>query len=412
MEKVAIIGGGVVGLFSAYYLSNEGHQVVVIDKGDFSQGCSFGNAGMIVPSHVIPLAAPGMITKGVRWMFDQKSPFYIKPRINRELVSWGLKFYRSANQNHVDTSKTALRDLSLLSKSLYHKIASEFDQFQYEENGLLMLYRTPNVGHEEIEAGKIALDLGLEVDFLDQNQLHSLDYGVSTSAIGGVHYKSDAHLNPNRLMSFLLSKLRTNGVEFIEKTEIEQIEQRNGGIYSLQTKAGVIEADQYVVAAGSWSSSLAKSLGEELLLLPGKGYSFTKEFLLHQPKIPTILCEGKVAVTPFGNSTRFGGTMEITHVRDNFINMKRVEGIVDTINAFYPDANIYLPKESEVWKGFRPCSPTGLPYIARSQRISNVVYATGHGMMGLSLAPATGLLVSELISEKKTSLSLSHFAVG
>lgn len=409
MGKVVIIGGGVIGLFSAYYLSEKGHQVVIVDKGDFTQGCSFGNAGMIVPSHVIPLAAPGMISKGVRWMFDQKSPFYVKPKLNRELLSWGLKFYRSANENHIQNSKTALRDLSLLSKSLYQKIAEKTDQFQYEEKGLLMLYRTISVGQEEIEAGKIAQDLGLEVDFLHQNQLNDLDYGIATSAIGAVHYKSDAHLNPNKLMSFLLTKLRERGVEFLENTEIESIDKKQGRIHSLQTKNGAIDADQFIIAAGSWSSKLAKMLGEVLLLLPGKGYSFTKASVANQPKIPTILCEGKVAVTPMGDSIRFGGTMEITDVRDNFINMKRVEGIVETINAFFPSTNMEVPKESEIWKGFRPCSPTGMPYIGRSKKLSNVVYATGHGMMGLSLAPATGLLSAQLVANEQPEIEVSAF---
>jgi D-amino-acid dehydrogenase len=408
-KKVAIIGGGVIGLFSAYYLSKSGHKVVVIDKGDMLDNCSHGNAGMIVPSHIVPLAQPGMISQGMKWMFNSKSPFYVKPRLNTELLTWGTKFYNAANQKHVDAAMPALRDISLLSKKLYQDLNSEVNDFDFEEKGLLMLFQSDKVGDEERHVGRMAEQLGIEVDYLNQDEVQKLESGVQLNAIGGVHFKSDAHLYPNKLMAFLRKELETLNVEFMPNTDVQDIEIQGGKVSQLITNKGVIKADEFVIATGAWSAKLAKFADEKLSLLPGKGYSFTLNSPSQRPTIPTILCEGKVAVTPMGSDLRFGGTMEITHVKDDSINMNRVQGIVDTIISFYPDLKIDLPAKNDVWKGFRPCSPTGLPYICRSKKHSNLVYATGHGMMGLSLGPATGKLVDEMINEKKSSIDISMF---
>lgn len=396
-KKVVILGGGIIGMFSAYYLAKEGHAVTILDKGEIKGMSSTGNAGMIVPSHVIPLAAPGMISKGVRWMFDSKSPFYVKPSFRKELLSWGWKFYRSANQKSVDSSKYYLRDISLQSKQLYQEIAKEANTFEYEEKGLLMLFQSKEVGLEEKKAARVAEELGLEVDLWDQNDLEKYHSGIETSAIGGVLYKGDAHLQPNKLMAFLHSELNRLGVEIKSNATILTFEKLFGAIKKVHLEKESIEADEFVIAAGAWSSELAKLAGDALRLLPGKGYSFTIDKPLDSPSIPTILCEGKVAVTPFENQLRFGGTMEITDVNDHAINRNRVEGIVNTINSFYPKMDLDMPDNKDVWMGFRPCSPTGLPYIERSAKTKNLIYATGHGMMGLSLAPATGKRVAELI---------------
>ena len=408
-KEVAIIGGGVIGLFSAYYLSKSGHKVVVIDKGDMLDNCSNGNAGMIVPSHVVPLAQPGMISQGIKWMFNSKSPFYVKPRFNAELLSGGRKFYQAANQKHVETSMPALLDISLLSKKLYQDLNSQINDFNYEEKGLLMLFQSEKVGEEERHVGQMAENLGIEVDYLNQDEVQKLESGVQLNAIGAVHFKSDAHLYPSKLMAFLRQELEAMNVEFMPNTEVRDIEIDAGKVSQLITNNGAIQADEFVIATGAWSSKLAKKAKKKLSLLPGKGYSFTLNSLEQRPTIPSILCEGKVAVTPMGSDLRFGGTMEITHVNDDRVNMKRVQGIVNTINSFYPELKIDLPAKDKIWKGFRPCSPTGLPYICRSKKHSNLVYATGHGMMGLSLGPATGKLVEEIINEKKSSIDISMF---
>lgn len=410
MKSCVVIGGGVIGLSTAYYLAKAGHSVKVIDQSDMTDGCSYGNAGMIVPSHIIPLAQPGMIKKGVRWMFNSKSPFYVKPRLNKQLLRWGRDFYRHANEKHVNGSKTALLELSLLSKRLF-KDLNELDScFDYQEKGLLMLFQSDKVKCEELEAAQMVQELGLDVNILSSAQVENLDGACKTEAQGAVHYLSDAHLNPRAFMTFLKKQVLELGVELIPNTALVDFELSNGAIVSAKSKTGKYEADEFVLCAGAWSSSLSKKLGFELNLLAGKGYSFNVTLTEKTPKYPSILCEGKVAITPMKDYLRIAGTMEITSVDDTSINMSRVKGIVDTVNRFYPDLGVDYPSKESVWFGFRPCTSTGLPIISKSKQLKNLTINSGHAMMGLSLAPASGFLVNQLISGEEPEVDLGRFS--
>ena len=409
MKSVIIIGGGIIGLCSAYYLAKEGVEVTVIDKSDMADGCSYGNAGMIVPSHIIPMAQPGVIHQGIKWMFNAKSPFYIKPALSMDLLAWLIQFYKNSNQDHVNKSLVPLRNLSFFSKELYREFEQSANEFGYQEEGLLMLYNSEKMGEEEIKIGKVAEELGIEVDFLNQQEVSKLENGLKVDALGAVHYKSDAHLSPNHFIAFLKSGLNQMGGKLISNCSLIDFKVSEGKIMELLTNKGNFKADEFVIAAGSWSVEIAKKLGVKLHILPGKGYSFNVEKPLVKPTIPAILCEGKVAVTPLGEAVRFGGTLEITNNSDTKINIKRLQGIVEKVNQFYPDINVILPEKEKVWHGFRPCTPTGLPIIEKSKRIKNLTIATGHAMMGLSLAPASGKLVSELLMGKKTSVDITEF---
>lgn len=409
MKKVSIIGGGIIGLCSAYYLAKEGYQVVVFDKSDMTDGCSYGNAGMIVPSHIIPLAQPGMITQGIKWMFDSQSPFYVKPRLSMDLAKWGLQFYKHANKQHVEKAMPALCNLSLFSKELYQDFIKENNSFFYEKKGLLMLYKTEKTAEEIIHEGKLAQCFGLEVDYLSKDEVTKLETGTNTDVLGGVHYKSDAHIYPQKFMQFIKEELNKLNVTIHNRTLVEDFVIKNNTVSEILTDMGPFMTDEVVLATGSWSPNIAKKLNRSISILPGKGYSFTLRDASKKPSIPAILCEGKVAVTPMSNDIRFGGTMEITHTNDIKINQNRVQGIVNSINDFYPDLKIEMPKEKETWYGFRPCTPSGMPIIARDKRIKNLTLATGHAMMGLSLAPATGKIVSEIISGKNTSVNTQMF---
>ncbi|MDF1518315.1 MAG: FAD-dependent oxidoreductase [Lutibacter sp.] len=409
MKSVIIIGGGIIGLCSAYYLAKEGATVTVIDKSDMADGCSYGNAGMIVPSHIIPMAQPGVIHQGIKWMFNAKSPFYIKPALSIDLLAWLIQFYKNSNQEHVDKSMIPLRNLSFFSKELYRDFAQSANEFGYQEKGLLMLYNTDRMGEEEIKIGKVAEELGVEVDFLNQQEVAKLENGLKVDALGAVHYKSDAHLSPNHFIAFLKAELNQMDVKLISNCSLIDFKISDRKISELFTSNGNFKADELVISAGSWSVEIAKKLGVKLHILPGKGYSFNVENLIVKPTIPAILCEGKVAVTPLGETVRFGGTLEITNNNDTQINIKRLQGIVEKVNQFYPDIKVNLPEKEKVWHGFRPCTPTGLPIIEKSKKIKNLTIATGHAMMGLSLAPASGKLVSELLMGKKTSVDITEF---
>lgn len=407
--KIGVIGSGIVGLSSAYYLRQAGHQVTVIDQGDLKDGCSLGNAGMIVPSHLVPLAAPGMIAKGIRWMFNSKSPFYVKPRINGDLLKWGYLFYKNATKEHVDYSAVALKELSLLSKSLYREMATTLpSDFGFHERGLLMLYKTKETEHEEHETADLANAHGIEARLLSAEQVQQLEPEVRVDVRGGVYFPGDAHITPQDLFRQLIAYLKNNGVDFKTSTEVIDFEIEARKIKSIVTNKEMLSFDEVIMATGSWSGLVAKKLNLNLPMQAGKGYSFTLPEVEKNIRIPSIFLEARVAVTPMGKSLRFGGTMEINGV-DHSINMNRVRGIVESIPRYYPEMKVTMPAKETVWHGLRPCSPDGLPYIGRAKKISNLILATGHSMLGISLAPGTGKLIAQTVNGENLSMNVAKF---
>lgn len=408
MKNITIIGGGIIGLSCAYYLVRDGYTVTIIDRNNESEGSSNQNAGMIVPSHIIPLASPGMISKGIRWMFNSQSPFYVKPRFDGGLVRWGIRFYRSANEQHVRQSIPILRDLSLISRQLFNDINSEIgNSFLFSERGLMMLYKTKSTEHEEIEGAKLANEFGVRAEVLSQPDVQKLETDFQVDVLGGVYYPGDAHLDPTMLMQNLKEYLVGKNVRIYSDEEVKSFETKNGTIKSVITNAEKRNTDFVVIATGAWSPVLSRLLGLNLLLQAGKGYSFTLPDMKKNIQIPSILLERRVAVTPMGNKLRIGGTMEIGGL-DLTISKNRVKGIVDSMQKYYPEMDVRFPEK--IWRGLRPCSPDGLPYIGKIKNYQNAFLATGHGMMGLSLGPVTGKLISEVIGNKKTTMDISSLS--
>jgi D-amino-acid dehydrogenase len=408
MSKIGIIGGGINGLFSAYYLQKLGHEVTIIEQGDLSDSCSHGNAGMIVPSHIIPLAAPGMIAKGLKWMLSSTSPFYIRPRMSGSLVKWGWLFYKNSTEANVQKSIPILRDISLLSKTLYQDFQKgNYFDFGWHERGLMMLYQTLSMAHEEAEGAAIANKAGIEAHILSEKDVQNLEPNTKVNAIGGVFYPGDAHLSPNLLVSNLKKHLNNQGIRFLYKTEVKGFDIQNQRVKGILTDNEKFEFDEVVIAVGAWSGVLSEKLGISLPLQGGKGYSMMFEGLGEKVNIPAIMLEARATATPMGDTLRCAGTMEIAGI-DLSVNMNRVKGIVNGVNSFYPELKVNLPEKEAVWSGLRPCSPDGLPYIGRLNNLKNVTIATGHGMMGLSLGPATGKLVSEIIGHEKLSIDIKE----
>lgn len=409
-KEVVIIGGGIIGLCSAYYLLEDGYQVTIVDKSDISSGASFVNAGYITPSHFIPLAAPGMITKGLKWMLNSSSPFYVKPRLDADFLKWSWLFKKSATAQHVEQSIRMLKDINLLSRDLYVdlKNSNAFD-FHLERKGLLMCYQTEKAGEEEWNVGKRGIEEGLKVQHLTKEGVKKLEPNVDLNIKGAVYFESDAHTTPNDFMPKMIAFLKEKGVQFYTNEAITDIQVSNDKIISLHTSKRTLKADEFVLSAGTWSSVLAKKLHINIPLQAGKGYSIN---VTEDTKIsmPAILVEAKVAVTPMQGFTRFAGTMEIGGINHE-INPKRVRAIANAAERFYHGLEIPKSAIDNAKCGLRPCSPDGLPYIGRTKNYKNLTIATGHAMMGWSLGPATGKLVSELISERKTSMKLDGFEV-
>jgi len=411
--NIIIVGGGIIGLSSAYYLQQSGHTVTVIDKTDMRNNCSYGNAGYVCPSHFIPLATPGIVKQGLKWMFNATSPFYVKPRLDINLINWGLKFMKSATPEKVEAAAIPLRDIALLSKHLYEEWVKQPQfAFAYEQKGLLEIFQTENNREHAKHTIAKAHALGLkDTVLLNYNELQALEPQTKINGLGAIHFKCDAHLYPNKLMQQLIAHLKNVGVTIINNEEVINFETNTKNITSVITNQNKYVADAVVIATGSWSRELAAKLNIKIPLMPGRGYSVTVEDEKYKLNYPAVLLEGRAAVTPMdGNKTRFGGTMEITPTNTP-PKLNRVHGLLNAVKRFYPEFDVPFPTEDKIWYGYRPCSADGLPYIGKTNKWNNVTIATGHSMLGLSLGAGTGKLVEEIVNEKITSINMQPYTV-
>jgi D-amino-acid dehydrogenase len=406
-KSVLILGNGVIGRCTAYYAARRGFDVTIVDRNPATgSGCSFGNAGMIVPSHFVPLAAPGMVKLGLKWMFDSRSPFYVKPRLDRDLIGWGLKFNRSATKAHVERSAPLLRDLNLLSRAGYEELAAILgDDFFLTKRGLLMLCKTEHALDEESHMAEKANALGVPAEVLDAAGVARVDPAVTADVAGGVYFPKDCHLSPSAFMTSLGREMEKLNVRIIPGTEVTGWRASAGRVDAVQTAAGEITADEFVLAGGSWSATTVGGLKLKLPMQAGKGYSLTVEHPRQLPEICSIFTEARVAVTPMNGTLRFGGTMEISGLSES-VSPRRVEGIIQSIPKYYP---AFTPEDFagiQPWVGLRPCSPDGLPYVGRFGKFANLSAATGHSMMGLSLGPVTGKIMADVLEGTTPPVSI------
>ncbi len=410
-QHVCIIGGGIIGLCSAYEAAQRGYRVTLIDRNPAHRdGCSFGNAGMIVPSHVVPLAAPGMVALGLKWMWNPESPFYIQPRCSWDLFQWGWKFWQSANKEHVARSGPLLRDLHLASRKCYEEFAEQWgDSFTLVKRGLLMLCKTQAALDEEAHAAQAARQLDVPAEVLTPAQAAALDPGVTMDIVGAVHFPLDCHLAPQQFMAQLQQRLIERGAAFHWETNVLGWKKAGDQLIAVKTSRGDITADEFVLCGGSWSPQTVHELGLRLPLQAGKGYSLTVEQPRQLPQLCSIFTEARVAVTPMNGQLRFGGTMEIAGL-DESITDRRVQGIIRSVPQYFPAYRVEDFAGITPWRGLRPCSPDGMPYLGRTRAASNLVIATGHAMMGLSLGPITGRLVGQLLAAETPSIDLRRLS--
>lgn len=402
-KQVTILGAGVIGLSAALGCARRGMRVTVIErKAAQRDGCSFGNAGMIVPSHFIPLAAPGMVALGLKWMWNPESPFYIKPRLDADLISWGVKFWQAATKQRVEAAAPALRDLSWLSRQCFVEMGFDFGLVQ---RGLIMLCKRQQTLDEEAHMAARANELGIPAEVLDAKATAALDPGVTMEVAGSVFFPKDCHLPPARFVKALEEELSKLGVEFLWETEVTGFSMEGAALRAVKTSRGEIASDEVVLCSGVWSDAMARELALKLPMQAGKGYSLTLANPKQLPALCSICTEARLAVTPMDGALRVGGTMEMAGV-DESITQRRVRGITRAFPSYFPAFEEKDFADVKPWSGLRPCSPDGMPYIGRTQRWKNLTVATGHAMMGLSLGPGTGRIVSELISGEKPSVAL------
>ncbi|WP_394827151.1 NAD(P)/FAD-dependent oxidoreductase [Pendulispora albinea] len=410
-KHVVIIGAGVVGLCTAYYAARKGHRVTVLDRAaNAGEGCSYGNAGMVVPSHFVPLAAPGMVALGLKWMWNPESPFYVRPRFSGELLSWGIKFWRAANAEHVLRSAPVLRDLHSASRACFEELDELWGRdFGLSKEGMLILCKTVHGFHEEAEVAERARRLGIAATVHDAGELAGLEPEVRMDVAGAIRYPMDCHLTPGHLMAALVREVKTAGVHLSWGTQVRGFRTQDRRVEALSTASGEVSGDEYVLCAGIWSHRIARELDLAIPMEAGKGYSLTLPAPRATLRHCAILSEARVAVTPMGSALRFGGTMELSGI-DSSIDPARVRGIVNAATRYYPDFTADDFAGVAPWCGLRPCSPDGLPYVGRFGHYDNLSAATGHAMMGVSLGPITGKLMAEILSGEKPSLDIESLS--
>ena len=404
-HDVLIIGGGVIGLCCAWYLSQTGRKVTILHRDPSrKEACSDENAGMVVPSHFIPLAAPGVISQGLKWMLNPKSPFYLKPRFDPALWSWCWKFFRHANATHVDNSKHLLSTMSLESRQLFLQLAEELD-FDLATRGLMMLCSTEAGLEEESKVAAMADEVGVQAEVCDAARVRELDPEIQMEVVGGVWFSQDCHLDPLIFLEELRKGIHSRGGVFLN-AECKSFTQSSGRVVSIETEKGeLLKAEHIIIAGGAWSGELTNQLGLNIPMQGGKGYSLTLSKPIELPKLCSLLKEARVAVTPMGSKLRVGGTMEICGI-DLSVNRKRLQGIIEGFCKFFP---AFTPNDFtglDAWSGLRPCTPDGLPCIGAVTDLQNVTVATGHSMLGLSLGPVTGKLVSDLVTDGKPGMDI------
>jgi D-amino-acid dehydrogenase len=409
---VIIVGGGAVGLCTAYYLQRDGASVTILESRTVGSGSSLHNAGLVVPSHFIPLAAPGVVGQGLRWLLDPESPLYIKLRSDPDLIYWLWKFMRSSTHAHVAASMSLLRDLHQASLRLYEQLESEEGlEFILQKHGLLMVFRTPEGLRSCTHEADAARRIGVEARILSQAETQTLNPHVHISAAGSLFFPGDAHLSPEDFLYGLRSLLERRGVRIVENSPVTGVHVDGSRVVAVTTPSDEYRPSAVVLAGGSWSAQIIRPLGIRLPLQPGKGYSITVAAPAAFPSMPMILVEARVSVTPFPGSLRFAGTMELVGL-DESINRRRVRAILRAVPEYLEVDTGQGETAATLWGGLRPCSPDGLPYIGAFPGTTNLIAATGHAMIGISLAPITGKLVSEILSGTQPSIDIRGLRPG
>lgn len=399
--KVVIVGAGVIGLCSAYYLSGAGHDVTLIDAGTPGRGASSHNAGWVVPSMSTPVAAPGMLVKSLGWLFRPDSPLYIRPSADPQTIRFLLNMARQTSPVRYKAGIQALSHLNRRTDELFDGMRQAGLVFEHHQDPLTMLFT------DQAKLDAHVADLELMDSAADTPRWRALDRaalerelpGVSPDVVGGVVTRGDRSVDPQSFTTALLGACHDRGVEVVTGTPA-QLHSSSGRV---EVTAGKIRwaPDRTVVAAGVWSNQVLRPLGERLALLSGKGYGFDLPKLPGFPNQPLYLSEAKVAVTPLESKIRFSGTMGFGGI-DETINSRRAGGILTSAQNYF--SNWDLPAaNAKPWTGLRPMTPDGVPFIGPLAKHPNVLVATGHQMLGVTLGPSTGALLADMLDRHSPS---------
>ena len=405
---VLVVGGGPVGACAAQALAADGASVTLIEKE--AEVCppvsaAHANCGLLVPSDVTPLAAPGALGQGLRWMRDSSSPFYIAPRPSGALLRWLWLYHAAAAPERARVAVPALRALHTASADLHDALAADGgERWLYHHDGIVQAYEAPAAMDEAATAAEMQRELGVRAQALSASDVRARFPGLRGELAGALFFPDDGHMDPALFTRAMADKAAAAGAEVLRGTEAIALEPAGRGAVTVITTRGDFVADQVVVAAGAWTPALTKGLGLALPIEPAKGYSVDVERPADFPDLPLYLGDAHCVLTPLDDALRLGSTLELTGW-DMTIRRKRVAGLrraAQRVMGIPADAPV-----RRVWRGPRPVTPDGLPVVGRVPRRERVILATGHCMLGLSLGPITGRLVAELAGGRPPSLDLT-----
>lgn len=411
MPRIAVIGGGIIGLATAYYLKKENHDVVVIDKGIPGHACSAGNMGWVCPTLSGPVPAPGLVATSMKWMLKKDSPLYIKPTVVPSLAGWLYQFWRHCNERDFINSYAANLEISKNSLQLFDELKAEGEvNFEMHSNGLLFLFTSESEIEKKREELKFVTRIGLpEPVIKSRDEVLKVAPNITDAVVGGLMLPAERHVRPESLSKGLYDWLKANDVEVLEHTEVTDFIKENGRIKAVMTSAGKIEAEQFLLTTGVWSGLIAKKLGFKLPMTAGKGYSITIDNPKNADFQPSLyLGTSKVGLSPYDGALRIAGTMEMSGM-NTYIDEKRVQGLRNSVKKYL---NFSFEGDKEVvWTGMRPMTPDGNPVLGKVPGNDNLYIATGHAMSGVSMSLSTGKIMSDLMTYDKTEIDITPFSV-
>ena len=405
-KQAVVIGAGMIGLMTAYYLRGNGLDVTVVDAGEPGMGCSFGNAGFICPSLSAPLPGPGLVLHSLLWALRGDSPLYIKPQALPRLLPWLLRFWGHCNESEQDAGLAAMLAFNLRTVELFDRLRADGVAFEMHEEGLLVAFLDEQGLEREFrELRKIERHGFPAPQRLDRDAAQALESNLSDRVVGGVLLPAERHVQPRSLSLGLMRHLEQVGVEFRANTRVDGLDLRDGKIAAATAQRERIGGDFFLLTAGVCTRQLAAMANVRLPLEAGKGYSVTLPAMGEPFRHALYFGDTKVVLSQYRDEVRIAGTMEFSGYNTT-LDAKRVHGLRKAA-ARYLRA---LPDErGRAWTGMRPMTPDGLPVIGRLPGVTNAFVSTGHSMNGVFMAPVSGEALAELILDGKTRADIGAF---
>lgn len=407
-ERVVVVGGGIIGLSCAYYLERDGFDVTVIDQNQIAAACSHGNCGYICPSHVLPLTVPGAVKMALKSLFIPNAPFRVKPSLDPDLLSWMWQFAKRCNHDSMIAAGHHLKAILDFSMQAYRDlIEKEQLNCEWRDDGLMYAFGSEkSLDAFAREDALLQSEFGVGARRFDGKDVCAWEPSLRDDLAGAFLYEGDATVRPDALNKSLRDLLVSRGVQLEEQCAFSGLKKRGAKVVALETSGGILEADHVVLAVGAWSAKWERTFQCALPVQPGKGYSVTMQAPAGSPVKSMLFPEKRVGVTPMDGYLRFGSMMEFSGY-DSSIPKTRLQMLRDGVNPY-----LVRPIEQaveETWYGWRPMTYDSLPIIGRTPKLSNVVLATGHNMLGLSMGAGTGLLVAGIIRKEDPLIDLNPF---